>query len=140
MDSYKDKGFLYQEVCKGQLHPLLHFAFKNALGVQATCLCAWSCNKTFSAPTSNVLVCLTSRCIGYMNMHLVTQVLDLKENVDLEGGIWGSLLLLSHRCSKMTTRPHSAREILCSWGITYCVYLLCSHIVLHCPTEAHLRI
>ena len=38
----------------------------------ATYFLAWPCNKHFSAPDSNVLVCLASLCIRHMNLRLQT--------------------------------------------------------------------
>ena len=35
-------------------------------------LLASLCNKSFAGPNSDVLVCLTSLCIGHMNLHMVT--------------------------------------------------------------------
>ena len=57
---------------------LTHLAFKNALlnplgsldfaGQEPSILLAWPCNKLFSAPSSNVLVCFVSLCIRCMNL------------------------------------------------------------------------
>ena len=67
MDSCKNNGFCHQEICNNQIVPLHHLTFKNALlnpfgefgvlgGYETRDLLEWPCNKTFSAPKSNVLV------------------------------------------------------------------------------------
>ena len=39
---------------------------------QPPTLLAWPYNKPFSAPNLDILVCMTSLCIGHMNLHLLT--------------------------------------------------------------------
>ena len=41
-------------------------------------LLAWPCNKHFSAPNSNMSVCLASLCIGHMNLRSITKKLQGK--------------------------------------------------------------
>lgn len=42
--------------------------FQALWGAQATLLLVWSCNKSFSAPNSDLSVCSTSLCMGPMNL------------------------------------------------------------------------
>ena len=43
-------------------------------------LLAWSCNKPFSAPTSDVLVCLASLCVRYTDLYSVRDSLFSPDN------------------------------------------------------------
>ena len=64
--------------------PSPHLAFKSVsgssefLGHEPPVLLARPCSKTFSAPNSNVSVCLASLCIGHKNLCLVTLGGELK--------------------------------------------------------------
>ena len=83
VDSHKNQGFWYQEVCNNYPRSTVpHLAFKSTLlkpleefrvwGSGANHPLTWSCNKHFSAPNSNISVCLASLHIRHMNVHLVT--------------------------------------------------------------------
>lgn len=55
-----------------------------------SCLLAWACDKPFSFPNSNILVCLVSVCVGHTNLPLVTNPLFIENHlkiifVSLEG-------------------------------------------------------
>ena len=60
--------------------PLPYSAFKNALlktfsefgGHEPLVLLAWPCNTSFSAPNSNISVCLASLCVRHTNLHSLT--------------------------------------------------------------------
>ena len=71
---------------KEATHPAaftLNFAYKNfspktisefgGFEHEPPILLAWPCNKTFSAPNSDVSVCLASLCLGRMNLCSVTR-------------------------------------------------------------------
>ena len=60
--------------------PLPHLAFKSALlkpfpgargflGHEPPGVLAWPCSKPFSAPNSDISVCLASLCVGHTNVH-----------------------------------------------------------------------
>ena len=89
--------------------PLPHVAFKNilrkSLGVfmvffehKPPILFAWSCSKHFSAPNSNILVCLTCLRIGHMNRSLVTL---------------GNILITSHNSGNQTWSLCKVKAVYC---------------------------
>ena len=60
--------------------PSLTWPLKMYFGAQATCLLAWPCNKPFSAPDSDVLVCLASLCQAYELALTLSSESYLKQN------------------------------------------------------------
>ena len=98
-------------------------------------LLAWPCNKPFSAPSSNVLVCLASLCVGHTNLgsviltqHCKSTILKLKKKkklINLASLMPGSILKASkmwimgrvHQYITMGLKIHICRkttvEILC---------------------------